>query len=231
MRGIAVRRAADPRDDAARARLDRHERRIGRVAIAERRKAQTHEALRLGLQTRVKRGLDHKAVAAGEVRTQPRELGAGERDELVRDRRERRRKNVDSLDRRRVRLRSGDPAVVDHAPEHVRLARVRRGVDDRVVFGGTLRKPREIGRVSEIEIRRSDSEVHARRGLDAVRAAAVVDVVQVELEDLRLRAIRLELQRDERLMRLAQGERGRIVRKVEPSRKLLGDRRRARRRR
>src|SRR5207253_6253863 len=89
----------------------------------------------------------------------------------------------------------------------------------------------EIRRVSEIEIRCAYPEVHARRGLDAVRAAAVIDVVQVELEDLGLRAIRLELQRDERLMRLAQGERGRIVRKVEPPRELLGDRRRARRRR
>ena len=231
VRRIAVGSAPDPRDDAPGPRLDRDERRVGSVAIAERCEPEPHEALRLGLQTRVERGLDHETVAAGEVRTQLSELGTGERDELVRDRRERRWKDVDALGRRRVRLRTGDPAVVDHAPEHVRLARVCRGVDHRVVVGGTLRKAREICRVSEIEIRCAYPEVHARRGLDAVRAAAVVDVVQVELEDLRLRAIRLELQRDERLMRLAQGERGRIVRKVEPPRELLGDRRRARRRR
>src|SRR5207244_8233565 len=99
----AVRRTADPRDDAARARLDRHERRIGRVAIAERREAQAYETLRLGLETRVERGLDHETVAAGEVRTKPRELGAGERDELVRDRRGGCRKDVGGLGRRRGR--------------------------------------------------------------------------------------------------------------------------------
>src|SRR5207237_7711004 len=97
VRGIAVRRAADPRNDAARAWLDRHERRIGRVAIAEGGEAQAHEALRLRLETRVERGLDHETVAAGEVRTQPRELGAGARDEMVRDRRAARPKERDGL--------------------------------------------------------------------------------------------------------------------------------------
>ena len=78
--------------------------------------------------------------------------------------------------------------------------------------------------MGEVEVRRADAEVQARRGLDAVRPAAVVDVVQVEREQLALRAVRLELQRERGLVELAQGERLARVGEVKPPRELLGDR-------
>jgi hypothetical protein len=82
--------------------------------------------------------------------------------------------------------------------------------------------------VREIEIRRADAEVDARRRLDAVRASAVVHVVQVETQDVGLRTARLELQRDQRFMRLPDRSPRRVVAQVETTRELLRDRRCAR---
>ena len=78
--------------------------------------------------------------------------------------------------------------------------------------------------MGEVEVRRADAEVQACRRLDAVRPAAVVDVVQVEREQLALRAVRLELQRERGLVELAQGERLARVGEVKPPRELLLDR-------
>src|SRR5207249_3253364 len=125
---------------------------VSRIAIAKCLETEPDQTLRFRLQTRVEGGLDDEAVAAGEVRAQARELRARERNELVRDRWRRCRKDVDALSGGRARLRPGDPAVFDHSREHVRLPRACGGVDQRVVLGGTLRKSREICRVREIEV-------------------------------------------------------------------------------
>ena len=80
----------------------------------------------------------------------------------------------------------------------------------------------------EVEVARADPKVDAGCGLDAVRLSTVVHVVEVEAEDLRLRAVRFELERDRGLMRLADEKRRVIVREVEPAGELLRDRGRAR---
>ena len=62
---------------------------------------------------------------------------------------------------------------------------------------------REVGRLLQAELADVASEVGLARGLDAVRAAAPVDGVQVALEDLVLAQLALELHRDHRLLELS----------------------------
>ena len=147
----------------------------------------------------------------------------------MRERRPHARQHRDGLRRRGVRLGAGDPAVVGHAPQDVALTFARRRrVARGVVRGRPLREAGEVRGVREVQVARADPEVHPRGGLDPVGLAAVVDVVQVEVEDVRLRAPSFELERDERLVRFAERERRGVVGEVEPPRELLRDRRRAR---
>src|SRR5205823_10050881 len=75
------------------------------------------------------------------------------------------------------------------------------------------------------QVLRMLGEVGLRRGLDAVRVVAVVDGVQVLVEDARLRPLARELDREARLLHLA--PEGALVADVELADELLRDRRAA----
>ena len=80
-----------------------------------------------------------------------------------------------------------DVPIGQERREHLAAAgdRVLRIVQ-RVVVGRRLRQAREQGGLSERELTRVLREVRLRRGFDAVRVIAVVDGVEVLVEDLRL---------------------------------------------
>ena len=73
----------------------------------------------------------------------------------------------------------------------------------RVVALGPLGQRGERRRLGDIQIPDRLAEVALRRGLDAVRAVAEVDLVEVELEDLVLGVLRLDRARDLRFLELA----------------------------
>jgi len=72
VRRVAVGRVPDEGHDPPTGGLDRHERRVGDVAVGERRDAGPGEADDLGLETAVEGRLDDQARPAGEVRPDPR---------------------------------------------------------------------------------------------------------------------------------------------------------------
>ena len=98
----------------------------------------------------------------------------------------------------------GDVARVPHGPQHV-VAPGDGGlrVVERVEARGLLHEARQQRRLRRPEPPRRDVEVGLRRGLDAVRVVAVEDGVQVGREDLVLRPLVLELQRQPGLADLA----------------------------
>ena len=102
--GIAVGRAPDEREDPAGAGLDRDERGVGDVPTLEFVEPDADEALGLVLQPGVERGLDDEAVVAGQIGPDASELGEGQADELMRDRRRDRREDVDRCGGRGVRV-------------------------------------------------------------------------------------------------------------------------------
>src|SRR5439155_25996306 len=110
---------------------------------------------------------------------------------------------------------------------NVSLPNLCPGQVERVEAARKLRQSGEQRGLREVEIPRAHAEVHARRGLDPVGAASVVDVVEVQLEDLVLRPARLELQCQERLVKLAHAEGVARIAEVETARELPGERRRA----
>ena len=61
----------------------------------------------------------------------------------------------------------------------------------------------------------------ARRGVDSVGAAAEIDAVQIELEDLVLAELALQRQRQDRFLDLA--PEGAVVGQEDVARQLLGD--------
>ena len=89
----------------------------------------------------------------------------------------------------------GDAAELVHAVEHdVAPGHGPLGEVHRVGRAGVLRQAGEQGRLRQAELAGGDAEVVLRRGLDAVGPVAVVDEVEVALEDLVLG--QLLLQRD-----------------------------------
>jgi hypothetical protein len=96
------------------------------------------------------------------------------------------------------------------------------------VSGRILRQPREQRGLGQRELAHVLAEVRARRGLDAVGAVPVVDLVEVHLEDLGLRVHLLDAERDHQLLELAV-ERA-LVRQEQVAGELLRDRRAALRR-
>ena len=73
----------------------------------------------------------------------------------------------------------------------------------RIVTLGRLGQSGEHRRLGDVEIARRFSEVPLRRRLDAVRAVAERDLIEVQLEDLVLRVLRLDGARDLRFLELA----------------------------
>ena len=92
---------------------------------------------------------------------------------------------------------------VQHLPPALlhRLQLVRRA--ERVVERRRLREPREERRLRPAQVGRVHAEVHLGRRLRAPRAVAVVDGVEVELEDLLLRVAPLHLLGEDQLAELA----------------------------
>ena len=111
------------------------------------------------------------------------------------------------LERRRhggVVLLLRDVAVGQHAVEHqVAALQAVVGVVDGVVVGRRLGNAHEGGRLDQREVARVLREVALRRSLDAVGARAVVDGVEVHLEDLVFGVELLHLQGEIDLAHLA----------------------------
>ena len=98
----------------------------------------------------------------------------------------------------------GDVAEAVHPLEHL-VAPGRRvlGVGDRVVVGRALHQAGEHRRLRQREVDGVDAEVRLGGGLDAVGALAEVHDVQVAGEDLVLRVLLLQGQREPGLAQLA----------------------------
>src|SRR5918999_1670087 len=73
----------------------------------------------------------------------------------------------------------------------------------RIVATRCLRNPGQRRRLGDIEVAYRLAEVALRRRLDAVGAAAEVDLVEVQLEDLVLRETGFDVAGDLRLLQLA----------------------------
>ena len=130
--------------------------------------------------------------------------------------------------RRRGELRRQGAHVV-HRVDDVLVAVVqrplRRPAVGRVVVVGRVDQRRESSTLLHRERAGRLLEVRARRGLDAVGTPSEVDRVEVALEDLLLRLLTLDLERQDRLLELAAP--GALLREVEDLDVLLRDRRRA----
>jgi hypothetical protein len=111
----------------------------------------------------------------------------------------------------------------DHGVEHEALAGFRSGhVAVRVELGGRLGQPGEQRCLGQRELRRRLAEVGFGRRLDPVRLVAVVDAIQIGLEDLVLRILVLDLDREDHLVELAKD--GPVLRQVDVFDQLLRDR-------
>ena len=123
------------------------------------------------------------------------------------DRRQLRAGHLDGLRVGRVALRNRDRSEVDHLVEDVGAALfgaldvVRlRGIE----HGGGLRESREERRLGDRERREVGlAKVGLGRGFDAVGLIAVIDLVEVQLEDLLLRVRARDLDGEDRLLDLA----------------------------
>src|SRR5262249_57633291 len=113
-------------------------------------------------------------------------------------------RDVDLLGQRLLILLLGDELLDTHAPEHVVLACLGRLQPLLwVVLGRALRQPGQERRLRDREVLDVDVEERARRGLDAVRAGAEIDLVQVEVQDVVLTELVLETHPTDDLLPLA----------------------------
>ena len=115
-----------------------------------------------------------------------------------------------AVDRRRrvaprgLDLALGQEARLDHVVEHVVGAGAsRRQVDVRGVFGRRLEQPGEHRRFGERDVLHRLAEIILRRRRGAEGAAAHIGAVEIELEDVLLREMELEPDREESLLDLA----------------------------
>lgn len=123
---------------------------------------------------------------------------------------------------RRVGGRLRHIMVRDHAIEHVALALEReRTIRVRVVGGRRGDEPGEHRSLAQRETAHVLTEIRVACGLHAVRAGTEVDEVEIALEDLVLRVVALDLQREQRLLDLA--AHGLFVRQEQVARELLRD--------
>src|SRR5262249_9891414 len=216
------------RADGARARVDRDDRGGGVGRVVER---FPDRVLRQPLEAPVDRGVD--AETAGfdaALAVAVNELLAHEAEEvrLADAGVQRSGAEVQLPVRNRIaKLAQADVATVlpgakpDVPPEDLQA----RGYE-RVVGGRRLRQPGQHGRLLQVQAPSPPREVRLRRGLDAVRMVAVVDVVQVGGQDALLRPGLVQLDRQAGLLDLAR-ERALSRRDVEQAHQLLRDRRAA----
>ena len=122
-----------------------------------------------------------------------------------------------------ARVRSSDRADLRHAVQHHRGAGLRElEIARRRVARRRPDQAGEHGCLGERQIARRLGEVPPRRGVDPVRAAAEVDPIEIDLEDLLLVEAGLDPERVERLLDLAQH--AALGREEHELRQLLADR-------
>ena len=130
--------------------------------------------------------------------------------------------DVGRMQPRRQHLALGHEAALHHVGQHlVGAGARRRQVDVRGVFGRRLEQAGEHGRLGEGQILDVLAEIEIRRRRDAERAAAHIGAVEIELQDLLLRQVRFEPQRQERFLDLALD--GALVGQEQVLGELLGD--------
>ena len=130
------------------------------------------------------------------------------------------------LDERLGRVGRGDLAVADHRVEHRLLALLgRRPVDQGVVDRRPADDPGQHRGLRQVQLVGGGVEVDLRRGRGAPCGVGEKDAVQIPLEDLVLRVLALDLEREQRLTHLAVERR--VVADKAQLHQLLGDRRRA----
>ena len=121
-------------------------------------------------------------------------------------------------------VRRGDLAVADHRVEHDLLPVLGgRPVDERVVDRRTADDPGEHRRLRQVKVLGRLVEIDLRRGRGAPCGVSEEHAVQVPLEDLRLRIVALDLEREQRLAHLA--VKRRLAADQTQLYQLLGDRR------
>jgi hypothetical protein len=171
--GLLVAGAGDHRPNPAVAGVDRDQRRRGVGRVRQRTAHRFQPDL---LQAEVDRGVDLEAAAADQ-------LGAVLGDQLVFDVVEEVGLLVfevalgdvepEALPLRRLRPLGRGVALLGHLPQHLVAARFRRArVEDRVVFGGRLRQPRQQRRLRQAQLRDRPREVDPRGGADPDRGRA-----------------------------------------------------------
>lgn len=129
---------------------------------------------------------------------------------------------VERLDLGILGHRLVDVAAADHRVEHDELALLgHHEVDVGGVERGRVGQAREHGGFGQGELARPLAEVALGGRADAVVVRAVVDGVEVHLEDLVLRVVPLHVEREEEFLRLA--AEGLLVREEEVLDELLRD--------
>ena len=119
-----------------------------------------------------------------------------------------------------------DEAIVDHRLQHHARSRAR-GLDvgGRRIIGRRLDEAGDDRRLAEAQMIGAMTEEAPRGGIDPVGAAAEIDAVEIELEDLVLGELPLERERQDRFLDLA--AEAAVVGQEDVARQLLGDRRAA----
>ena len=135
------------------------------------------------------------------------QLAADLFDEVTADRFELRRAPQHRAERRGdrlVMLRLADKAVAQHFAKHVVAPGERSiGVPDRIVVRRPLGQDREIGELRQRKVVELLVKIGVARGLDAERVAAQRDLIEIQLQDLRLRQRVLDPISEDRLLQLA----------------------------
>jgi hypothetical protein len=195
--GVEVVARADHRQNGPVAVAEDDERRLPHV-LADRRKVLLDGHLDALLERRVERGRHRGSLAllGAELAAHVVDEVRGAEVGMLAQERERR-----SLGKRALVF--GDEAVVLHELEDVRPALFGRGeLLVRVVHARPARQNGEKCRLPERQRRRGLAEVEPRRRFGSPRAVAVVDAVQVLLEDLGLRRGSFEAAREHRFAEL-----------------------------
>ncbi len=213
---LAVRAAADHREDVARAGIDRHQRGLRLSvplargqALVDRRDTLGHGLLRETLQVQIECRVDfHPRASAEHALEVFFDLLAGVVDEVRRLVLDGPRRNHQRLGRGLAGVGVGDGAGVDHGAQHDVAPFARAfGIAERREPRRRLDEPGNRRRLGERQVADVLAEEDARRFRHAVygkgAALAEHDVVQVQLEDLLLGEARLEHERHELFLQLA----------------------------
>ena len=124
---------------------------------------------------------------------------------------------------RRLFLAGVDETLIAHARQHdVAAGNGAVEIGPGRQAGGRLREPRDERALGQGQLLRRLAEQVPRHRLDAVDAGAQIDPIEIQLEDLRLRELRVDHDREHGLARLAPV--GPLVRQEQRPRQLLRQR-------